>query len=134
MLSLPFVERDSNVGEEPGLEREGAQEQLGGTGGGVQGGMYVIPAITTLCPSGLRGVDSRSTSASCVGSNPTGVTSPSLLLVAVAVARRGGARGRRGGAGSEALLDPISPTPETQTAEVAFSALGGLIAFNASLA
>ena len=73
MLSLPFVERDSNVGEEPGLEREGAQEQLGGTGGGVQGGMYVIPAITTLCPSGLRGVDSRSTSASCVGSNPTGV-------------------------------------------------------------
>ena len=74
MLSLPFVERDSNVGEEPGLEREGAQEQLGGTGGGVQGGMYVIPAITTLCPSGLRGVDSRSTSASCVGSNPTGVS------------------------------------------------------------
>ena len=73
MLSLPFVERDSNVGEEPGLEREGAQEQLGGTGGGVQGGMYVIPAIKTLCPSGLRGVDSSSTSASCVGSNPTGV-------------------------------------------------------------
>ena len=132
MLSLPFVERDSNVGEEPGLEREGAQEQLGGTGGGVQGGMYVIPAITTLCPSGLRGVDSRSTSASCVGSNPPGVTFPSSLLVAVAVARRGGARGR--GGGSEALLDPISPTPETQTAEVAFSALGGLIAFNASLA
>ena len=27
----------------------------------------------TLCPSGLRGVDSSSTSASCVGSNPTGV-------------------------------------------------------------
>ena len=100
MLSLPFVERDSNVGEEPGLEREGAQEQLGGTGGGVQGGMYVIPAITTLCPSGLRGVDSRSTSASCVGSNPTGVTFPSSLLVAVAVARRGGARGRGGKGGS----------------------------------
>ena len=56
MLSLPFVERDSNVGEEPGLEREGAQEQLGGTGGGVQGGMYVIPAIKTLCPKGLGGV------------------------------------------------------------------------------
>ena len=55
MLSLPFVERDSNVGEEPGLEREGAQEQLRGTGGGVQGGMYVIPAIKTLCPKGLGG-------------------------------------------------------------------------------
>ena len=83
MLSLPFVERDSNVGEEPGLEREGAQEQLGGTGGGVQGGMYVIPAITTLCPSGLRGVDSRSTSASCVGSNPTGVISAEAMRAAV---------------------------------------------------
>ena len=55
VLSLPFVERDSNVGEEPGLEREGAQEQLRGTGGGAQGGMYVIPAIKTLCPSGLGG-------------------------------------------------------------------------------
>ena len=62
------------MGEEAGLEREGAQEQLRGTGGGVQGRMYVIPAIKTLCPSGLRGVDSSSTSASCVGSNPTGVT------------------------------------------------------------
>ena len=73
-------------------------------------------------PEWSKGVDSNSTSASCVGSNPTGVTSPSSLLVAVAVARRGGAGGGGGGgggAGSEALLDPISPTPETQTAEVA---------------
>ena len=34
VLSFSFVVRDSNVGEEAGLEREGAQEQLRGTGGG----------------------------------------------------------------------------------------------------
>ena len=55
VLSFSFVVRDSNVGEEAGLEREDAQEQLRGTGGGVQGRIYVIPTTKTLCPSGLRG-------------------------------------------------------------------------------
>ena len=54
-------------------------------------------------PEWSKGVDSNSTSASCVGSNPTGVTSPSSLLVAVAVARRGGARGRASWLGYSAL-------------------------------
>ena len=54
----------------------------------------VRKVVRDTLPEWSKGVDSSSTSASCVGSNPTGVTSPSSLLVAVAVARRGGARVR----------------------------------------
>ena len=67
MLSLPFVERDSNVGEEPGLEREGAQEQLRGTGGGCSGQNLCDFDDQDTLPEWSKGVDSSSTSASCVG-------------------------------------------------------------------
>ena len=80
MPSFSFVVRDSNVGEEAGLEREGAQEQLRGTGGEC--------SVQNLCDSGdqdtlpewSKGVDSSSTSASCVGSNPTAVTAGEAFL------------------------------------------------------
>ena len=133
MPSFSFVVRDSNVGEEAGLEREGAQEQLRGTGGGCSGQNLCDFDDQDTLPEWSKGVDSSSTSASCVG------LKSHRRHISLFTACRGGCSAERrgagaGGPGSEALLDPISPTPETQTAEVAFSALGGLIAFNASLA
>ena len=55
VLSLPFVERDSNVGEEPGLEREGAQEQLGGTGGVCSGGNVCDSGDHDTLPERFKG-------------------------------------------------------------------------------
>ena len=83
MPSFSFVVRDSNVGEEAGLEREGAQEQLRGTGGGCSGQNLCDFDDQDTLPEWSKGVDSSSTSASCVGSNPTGVISAEAMRAAV---------------------------------------------------